>query len=84
MGGGGDCLDVDPWVIVSDCAEKSHLIKAAREVNDYKTKWVIEKIKLQWKEKNKPNIDDLRESPAVKVVKRLQEESYHVLPMEPN
>jgi UDP-N-acetyl-D-mannosaminuronic acid dehydrogenase len=44
-GVGGHCIAVDPWFIVSACPEQARLIRAAREVNDYKPKWVIEKIK---------------------------------------
>lgn len=44
-GVGGHCIAVDPWFIVSACPEQARLIKAAREVNDDKPKWVIEKIK---------------------------------------
>jgi len=40
-GVGGHCIAVDPWFIVSDFPDNSILIKTARELNDYKTKWVI-------------------------------------------
>lgn len=86
-GVGGHCIAVDPWFIVSDFPVESKIIKSAREINNYKTLWVIEKIKnsiLQFeKEKGrkpvvalmgvafKPDIDDLRESPAKQVVEHL-------------
>ena len=44
-GVGGHCIAVDPWFIVSQDTENSKLIRTAREVNDYKTTWVIDKIK---------------------------------------
>lgn len=43
-GVGGHCIAVDPWFIVSACPNEARLIKTAREVNDYKPEWVIEKV----------------------------------------
>ena len=79
-GVGGHCIAVDPWFIVSEFPEDSKVIRTAREVNNFKTEWVIEKVKnkaLQFRVNNgreaivacmglafKPDIDDLRESPA--------------------
>jgi len=100
-GVGGHCIAVDPWFIVSGFKEESQLIKKAREVNNYKTRWVIEKIlstALQFELENKrkpriacmglafkPNIDDLRESPALQVVDALlNENKYDLLLVEPN
>jgi len=102
-GVGGHCIAVDPWFIVHAAKEKNieaKIIKTAREVNNYKTEWVIEKIKnevLKFEIKNvkkakvacmglafKPNIDDLRESPALHITKRLIEDGLDVLAVEPN
>lgn len=99
-GVGGHCIAVDPWFIVSEFPSESKIIRSAREINNYKTDWVIEKIKntaLQFKIDSgreakiacmglafKPNIDDLRESPAVSVVENLIEEGFEVFPVEPN
>lgn len=99
-GVGGHCIAVDPWFIVSEFPEEAKIIRTAREINNYKTDWVIEKIKntaLQFKiEKGKdakiaclglafkPNIDDLRESPAVLVTDQLIAEGFPVFPVEPN
>lgn len=99
-GVGGHCIAVDPWFIVSEFPEESKLIRSAREINNYKTEWVIEKIKnkaLAFEIENKrkpliacmglafkPNIDDLRESPAVTVVTALEDEGFHLLKVEPN
>ena len=99
-GVGGHCIAVDPWFIVSEFPEESPLIKKSRETNTYKTEWVIEKIKnksLAFKIENKrdpiiacmglafkPDIDDLRESPALLVTKRLISNDFQVLAVEPN
>ncbi len=99
-GVGGHCIAVDPWFIVSEFPEESQMIRKAREINNYKTQWVIEKIKnkalafeIEQKRKPiiacmglafKPNIDDLRESPAVMVVNQLEKENLQLLKVEPN
>lgn len=94
-GVGGHCIAVDPWFIVSENPKNSRLIKTARLVNDDKPEWVINKIKETADQINtkkiaclglafKPDIDDLRESPAVKVVESLMEQGYDVSCVEPN
>lgn len=99
-GVGGHCIAVDPWFIVSEFPEESKLMRFAREINNYKTQWVIEKIKnkaLAFEIENKrkpivacmglafkPNIDDLRESPAVTVVEALEKEGLDLQKVEPN
>lgn len=94
-GVGGHCIAVDPWFIVSDDPENSRLIKTARNVNDEKPEWVVNKIKAvadSQKTKKiaclglafKPDIDDLRESPAVRVVESLTQQGYEVCCVEPN
>jgi len=88
-GVGGHCIAVDPWFIVSESPNESRLIKTAREVNDSKPDWVIEKITEEYKaftQKDgsalgvviygiafKENIDDCRESPALEIAKRTQD-----------
>ena len=55
-GVGGHCIAVDPWFIASDFPDEARIIRKAREINNYKTLWVIEKIKttiLQFKNENK-------------------------------
>ncbi len=100
VGVGGHCIAVDPWFIVYAAKEEAKIIKTAREVNSYKTQWVIEKIKnsalefeLQHKKKPKiacmglafkPDIDDLRESPALYITKSLQELGLDIIAVEPN
>jgi UDP-N-acetyl-D-mannosaminuronic acid dehydrogenase len=91
-GVGGHCIAVDPYFIVSDYPMESKIIGTAREVNNYKSFWCAEKVqttKLEFELKHgrkpsialmglafKPNIDDLRESPAKYIVtKVLQNDS---------
>ncbi|MDM9632794.1 UDP-N-acetyl-D-mannosamine dehydrogenase [Robiginitalea aurantiaca] len=101
-GVGGHCIAVDPYFIVSDYPMESKIIGTAREVNNYKSFWCAEKIKstsLSFELKNgrkpkialmglafKPNIDDLRESPAKyivqKVLQNAQNEDFFIV--EPN
>lgn len=80
-GVGGHCIAVDPWFIVASSPD-ARLIRTAREVNDGKADWVIEKISRAMDEDAtlragcfglafKPDIDDLRESPAVRIVTAL-------------
>lgn len=99
-GVGGHCIAVDPWFIVSGYPEQSKLIRAGREVNDFKTEWVLGKIETaldlmaqQLKRQPKiaclglafkPNIDDLRESPALEVVNSLIHSKRQVMAVEPN
>tara|TARA_B100001115_G_C15827192_1_gene412123 strand:- start:51 stop:1253 length:1203 start_codon:yes stop_codon:yes gene_type:complete len=100
-GVGGHCIAVDPWFIISEFKKEAIIISKARKINNYKTKWVIEKIKssaLQFELDNnkkpviallgmtfKPDIDDLRESPALVVVDSLLDDGSFVLVLvEPN
>jgi len=99
-GVGGHCIAVDPWFIVARDEENARLIRTAREVNNHKTEWVIEKIKLAAADVNaktgkkpkiaclglafKPDIDDLRESPALEIAEALFSQGYDVVAAEPN
>ncbi|MFT5660624.1 MAG: UDP-N-acetyl-D-mannosaminuronic acid dehydrogenase [Sulfurimonas sp.] len=99
-GVGGHCIAVDPWFIVHAGGETAKMIRTAREVNNYKAEWVIEKIKnaaLVYENKNgrkakiacmglafKPDIDDLRESPALYIVRRLKADGLDIVVVEPN
>lgn len=90
-GVGGHCIAVDPWFIAAK-SPQAHLIRTARNVNDHKPQWVLEKVKatvadyLMAKNRSvqslkiacfglafKADVDDLRESPAVKIVQQLAE-----------
>jgi UDP-N-acetyl-D-mannosaminuronic acid dehydrogenase len=81
-GVGGHCIAVDPWFIVAAAPAEAKIIRAARDVNDAKPEYVIESVIRAVKETQatsiaafglafKANIDDLRESPAVGIVKTL-------------
>jgi UDP-N-acetyl-D-mannosaminuronic acid dehydrogenase len=100
-GVGGHCIAVDPYFIVSDYPMESKIIGTAREVNNYKSLWCAEKIKstmlkfeLEQERKPvlalmglafKPNIDDLRESPANNIVQNLmQYKQNNFIVVEPN
>lgn len=101
-GVGGHCIAVDPYFITSEFPMESQIIGKAREINNYKAFWCAEKIRnairdFEVKEGKapsvalmglafKPNIDDLRQSPAVyiaqKVLQEAGEEDYFIV--EPN
>lgn len=95
-GVGGHCIAVDPWFIVSKNPKETPLIQAARRVNDGKPEWVVQKIRATAERFKKPiigclgvtfkaDIDDLRESPALNIVKRLMHENIgEILVCEPN
>lgn len=95
-GVGGHCIAVDPWFIVSKTPDQARLIHAARQVNDSKPQWVIDKIVSKAERFKKPiigclgmafkaDIDDLRESPALEIVRQLMTEDIgEILPCEPN
>src|SRR5690606_10232654 len=101
-GVGGHCIAVDPYFIVADYPMETQIIGKAREINNYKAFWCAEKVqttKLEFELKHsrkpsialmglafKPNIDDLRESPAMyiaqKVLHNSNNEEYYIV--EPN
>ncbi len=95
-GVGGHCIAVDPWFIVSSAPEQSRLIEMARRVNDSKPGYVIEKVRRAADEFKRPviaclglafkaDIDDLRESPALDIVKTLASQQIgKLLVVEPN
>lgn len=98
-GVGGHCISVDPWFIVDTANGKAKLIEQARRTNDHKASWVIDKVKsavLSYKKKHgksptiacmglafKPDIDDLRESPALYIAQELNK-ILDVVVVEPN
>ncbi len=95
-GVGGHCIAVDPWFIVARSPKYSRLIKTARLVNDAKPQWVIEKVKNRAEKFKHPvigclglafkaDVDDLRESPAVDIVRQLIKDNVgEILISEPN
>lgn len=101
-GVGGHCIAVDPYFISSEFPAESKMITSAREVNNYKAFWCAEKIKntiLDFEIKNnrkpkvammglafKPNIDDLRESPAQYITTKVAQDCNNasIMVVEPN
>ncbi len=91
-GVGGHCIAVDPYFIVADYPMESQIIAKAREINNYKSFWCAEKVKnaklefqLKYGRKAsvaimglafKPNIDDLRESPAKYITQKILQDSH--------
>lgn len=91
-GVGGHCIAVDPYFIVADYPLESKIIASAREINNYKSFWCAEQVKtakLEFQLKNsrkpnvaimglafKPNIDDLRESPAKYIAQKILQDSH--------
>ena len=81
-GVGGHCIAVDPWFIVASAPEHTRLIRTAREVNDAKPKFVVAQIRERAERFKrpviaclgltyKPDVDDLRESPAIAIAMEL-------------
>lgn len=81
-GVGGHCIAVDPWFIVASDRQNTRLIQVAREINQKKPQFIIEKVKLLASKLKVPtiaclglsykaNVGDLRESPAVEIVSEL-------------
>lgn len=103
-GVGGHCIAVDPWFIVASAPEEAQLIRAARQRNDSKPHWVLNKGRTALFEalaaepsrslsqmtvaclglSFKPNIDDLRESPALEITRAFGQLGCQVLAVEPH
>ncbi|PCG09111.1 UDP-N-acetyl-D-mannosamine dehydrogenase [Sphingomonas ginsenosidimutans] len=99
-GVGGHCIAVDPWFIVASAPDQARLIRTAREVNDGKPEWVIDQVRAAAERRAdrggparvaclglafKPNIDDLRESPALAICDRLANEpGLSIVAVEPH
>ena len=101
-GVGGHCIAVDPYFITAEFPAESQLIGKTREINNYKSFWCAEKVKnamLEYELKNhrkpivammglafKPNIDDLRESPAKYVTTKVMQNCNNatIFVVEPN
>ncbi len=98
-GVGGHCIAVDPYFLSSRYPEYTRMITLSRQLNNYKTQWVIEKIRntaLEFQHKNsktpmialmgisfKPDIDDLRESPSLHIARTLSK-THNITVSEPN
>jgi UDP-N-acetyl-D-mannosaminuronic acid dehydrogenase len=93
-GVGGHCISVDPWFLVEAAPQLTPLMAAARRVNDSQPKFVVDTVRRALgglKERRvaalglayKPNVDDVRESPALEIVRLLRAEGARVLAWEP-
>jgi UDP-N-acetyl-D-mannosaminuronic acid dehydrogenase len=95
-GVGGHCIAVDPWFVVAAAPKEARLIRVAREVNDSKPHWVLERVRAKAERFKNPvigclglafkaNIDDLRESPALEITRELIKTGIgRVMACEPN
>jgi len=99
-GVGGHCIAIDPWFIVSEGKEDAKIIRTAREINNRKPRWVVEKVTDAAKDFKvrhnrepkiacmgiafKPDIDDLRESPSLQIAQDLVANGFDVIVCEPN
>lgn len=98
-GVGGHCIAVDPWFIAAEAPDLTPLIQTARRVNDGKSRWVVERVharaaslEAQLGRKArvgclglafKPDVDDLRESPALHIATELVKDGLDLLICEP-
>ena len=99
-GVGGHCIAVDPWFIANAAPHCTPLIQSARRVNDGKSRWVIEQVQKRAVSLEaqlgrsvrigclglafKPDVDDLRESPALHITTELLLAGLDLLVCEPN
>lgn len=94
-GVGGHCLAVDPWFIVEKFPKEANVIREARLINDYKPRFIANKVDNILKGNRnlkigilglayKPDIDDLRESPAIEIAEILRDKGYNMIACEPN
>lgn len=95
VGVGGHCLAVDPWFIVEKFPKEANIIRESRLMNDYKPRFIVNKIdKILLGNRDltigilglayKPDIDDLRESPAMEILEILKDKGYKIIACEPN
>lgn len=94
-GVGGHCLAVDPWFIVEKFPKEANVIREARLINDFKPRFIVNKVdEILNHNKDltvgvlglayKPDIDDLRESPAMEIAEILRDKGYKTVACEPN
>ncbi len=94
-GVGGHCIAVDPWFLISQNGPLAGLMAEARKINDGRPKSVLEKVRAASRLRGsrkvaclglafKPNVDDLRESPAVEIAAALADDGFEVMAVEPH
>lgn len=94
-GVGGHCIAVDPWFLISACPERTALMTAARRVNDGKPEYLLAQLRQQMERfkrpivaclglSYKPEVDDLRESPALYIAQSLAKDQTDLLIVEPH
>jgi len=95
-GVGGHCIAVDPWFIVARSPEAAKLTRIAREINDAKPDWVVDRVAAKARKYREPviaclgisfkaDVGDMRESPALYIARRLRDEKVgRVIVCEPN
>lgn len=99
-GVGGHCIAIDPWFIVDMAPESARLIRTAREINDEKPRWIVNRVldRVEQFKKDKkrppslalfgltykPDVNDIRESPALKIAEMLAGQNLELRIVEPN
>lgn len=94
-GVGGHCLAIDPYFICAKAPEEAKIIRLARDTNTSMPEFVVEKTKMLLQGIENPkiaafgvtykgNVDDVRESPSMEIVKMLQHEGYNVVVYDPH
>lgn len=95
-GVGGHCIAVDPWFLIADNGDCTSLMRAARQVNDGKPRYIVQQVQRYLADRPdgviaclglafKPDVDDLRESPAVRIVAELaREHNARICVVEPH
>ena len=93
-GVGGHCISVDPWFLVEAAPDTANLVRAARQVNDSQPAYLVDFLRRRLGDLGKLNIaalgqsykadvDDVRESPAIRVVELLSHAGARVTVFEP-
>jgi UDP-N-acetyl-D-mannosaminuronic acid dehydrogenase len=92
---GGHCISVDPWFLVEAAPDVARLVQQARQVNDGQPAYAVERIErdlggLRGKAVGllglsyKPDVDDLRESPALEIARLIASRGAQTATFEPN
>ncbi|HBN85133.1 MAG TPA: UDP-N-acetyl-D-mannosamine dehydrogenase, partial [Clostridiales bacterium] len=92
-GVGGHCIAVDPWFLVSQFSDQTHMISTGRMINDSMPDFAVEQIMGILGDTDrkisvlgityKPDVDDVRESPVLKIAEILNQKGYRVAIHDP-